>query len=357
MTGGALEARALSIADGAIAPDSGRIVDLDGYILAPGLVDLHAAPHTVEMPLGAPALDLDQVQQDAAAAGITTVWLGQRWPLSGQDARAALAALRDLRDARACARIDLRTQVIVDTPLQAGVSELILAIEQGLVDFLCIETGVTGAGKPALRPVASDAGGKERQSKPNGSVTRELCRIADSLEASYLPFGSFGDPDGDTRARFSMIGAKVAIAPQGKTAIRAAGAVGDPVVLRACGDDFETPGALHALVADAVEKRHWFVLASGKRFGATAERVWNLADHGVLDLPKAWTLASARPAKTMGLCDRGVLETGRRADVVVLNATTRQIEATIAGGRLVFQMGHAGRSLMAAAGHLTYAAE
>ena len=44
-------------------------------------------------------------------------------------------------------------------------------------------------------------------------------------------------------------------------------------------------------------------------------------------------MISTRPAQIMGLDDRGVLEIGRRADLTIVNADTRQIEATMSGGR------------------------
>ena len=42
-----------------------------------------------------------------------------------------------------------------------------------------------------------------------------------------------------------------------------------------------------------------------------------LADSGVLDLAAAWRLVSEGPARLLGLTDRGRLEPGLRADLVV----------------------------------------
>jgi alpha-D-ribose 1-methylphosphonate 5-triphosphate diphosphatase len=58
----------------------------------------------------------------------------------------------------------------------------------------------------------------------------------------------------------------------------------------------------------------------------------------VLSLAKAWDLISAAPARASGLTDRGVLASGRRADIILIDDTTPlrpRLAAVIAGGRLV----------------------
>ena len=72
-----------------------------------------------------------------------------------------------------------------------------------------------------------------------------------------------------------------------------------------------------------------------------------LVERGVLDLAKAWAMISANPAEILRMPDRGRLEPGMRADLVVVNAETKAVEATIAGGRLSYLSGEAGRRFMA----------
>jgi alpha-D-ribose 1-methylphosphonate 5-triphosphate diphosphatase len=59
-----------------------------------------------------------------------------------------------------------------------------------------------------------------------------------------------------------------------------------------------------------------------------------LADRGVLNLARAWALISANPARAGGLTDRGVIEPGRRADVVLADPATSRPVATVVGGRI-----------------------
>jgi alpha-D-ribose 1-methylphosphonate 5-triphosphate diphosphatase len=54
----------------------------------------------------------------------------------------------------------------------------------------------------------------------------------------------------------------------------------------------------------------------------------------------------------MGLTDRGVVEAGRRADLVVMNAETRQIEGTMVAGRWSFLCGGLAQRLSLGAVHV-----
>ena len=59
-------------------------------------------------------------------------------------------------------------------------------------------------------------------------------------------------------------------------------------------------------------------------------------------------MISKVPAEVMGLADRGTLDHGKRSDFVVVNAATREIEATVSGGRLSYLAGDAGARLVGA---------
>ena len=65
-------------------------------------------------------------------------------------------------------------------------------------------------------------------------------------------------------------------------------------------------------------------------------------DRGILPLPRAWALISAQAATILRLVDRGQLDPGKRADLVVVHEASRRIEAVIAAGRLVWSTGEAG---------------
>lgn len=79
---GLLQDRTVTIAAGRIASGPYPAVDLSGYYILPGIIDLHGdaferhiAPRpSAPFPL---AMGLRSVDQDAAANGVTTAWLAQ----------------------------------------------------------------------------------------------------------------------------------------------------------------------------------------------------------------------------------------------------------------------------------------
>ncbi|MGA1269289.1 MAG: amidohydrolase family protein, partial [Gemmobacter sp.] len=74
---------------------------------------------------------------------------------------------------------------------------------------------------------------------------------------------------------------------------------------------------------------------------ALPQAAFALVDQGLADLPRAWAMISSKPAEILGLHDRGRIEPGLRADLVIVNAASREIEATIAGGCVAYLAGEA----------------
>ena len=68
-------------------------------------------------------------------------------------------------------------------------------------------------------------------------------------------------------------------------------------------------------------------------------------------------MISSRPAQILRLTDRGVIDYGKRADLVVVHKETHAIEATISNGRLTFLAGQAGERFLAQTSTLQMAAE
>jgi alpha-D-ribose 1-methylphosphonate 5-triphosphate diphosphatase len=65
---------------------------------------------------------------------------------------------------------------------------------------------------------------------------------------------------------------------------------------------------------------------------------FRLAALRVLPLEQAWMLVSDRPAQAVGLYDRGLIAVGRRADLVLVDATSDEwprVVATVVAGRIV----------------------
>jgi alpha-D-ribose 1-methylphosphonate 5-triphosphate diphosphatase len=64
-----------------------------------------------------------------------------------------------------------------------------------------------------------------------------------------------------------------------------------------------------------------------------------LAAESIMPLERAWALVSENPARALGHGDRGVLTDGRRADLILVDASTPalpRVVATLVNGRIRF---------------------
>jgi alpha-D-ribose 1-methylphosphonate 5-triphosphate diphosphatase len=297
---GQLQDRALSLADGRIARGPLPEVDLSGYLLLPGIVDLHAgafARHARPRPGLAlpPEAALAALDREAAATGVTTAVIPQGWSWEGghHGPDAALALMAALDAWRPRALTDLHLHLRAEVHLVDEGARLIAAVARHAPAYVVFDDRLEAAREMRrLRPeafaqrarhlgrtaqdlsVALDAAGARLRDVP-----RHLCRLAEAFDEMGLLYASHADPDGETRERFAMIGARIAQFP------------------------------------------------------------------------------ANRPAEILRLADRGRLDPGLRADLVVVNARTRAVEATICGGALTFLAGEAAQRFLSRPQPLRLAAE
>ena len=96
---------------------------------------------------------------------------------------------------------------------------------------------------------------------------------------------------------------------------------------------------------------------SDQHYADLVRTVFKIVDDGRMSLPRAWALISQTPAEILRLPDRGHIDYGRRADLVVVHATTKKVEATIADGRIAYLSGGAAQRFLAAGSEVALAAE
>lgn len=77
-------------------------------------------------------------------------------------------------------------------------------------------------------------------------------------------------------------------------------------------------------------------LASDYHYPSPRYAALSLVEEGICDLASAWRLLSEGPARALGLEDRGVIASGKRADLVIFDAATGRVGATIAGGEITY---------------------
>ncbi|TDX28506.1 alpha-D-ribose 1-methylphosphonate 5-triphosphate diphosphatase [Rhodovulum visakhapatnamense] len=359
---GELQRRSLAIADGRITKGPLPEVDLSGYLILPGIVDLHgdaferhiaprpAAPFALEVGLAA-------TDREAAANGITTGWLAQGWSWEGgrrapDQAEALMAALDAYRPRMLT---DLRIQLRCETHTVGTAQRLLEAVERHGIDYVVFNNHLEEAEELArarperLHHWATENGRSVRDHMAAVAaaqamapdVPRYLCRLAEAFDAMGVLYGSHDDPDGETRERFSMIGARIAEFPTTRRAAAAAKAMNDPVLLGAPNVARGGSQAGNASATDLIAQGLCDALVSDFYYPALPHAVWRLVDLGLRSLPQAWAMISQHPAEILRLPDRGRLDFGRRADLCVINEETRAVEMTIAGGRLTYLAGEA----------------
>lgn len=336
---GALRQRSVAILRGRIGKGPLPAVDLTGYLILPGIIDMLFLPPVQ----GDPAARLRACAGTAARAGITTAWLAPRWSWSESNeppaaAEALLDALpsRSLPDLRRALRVEssrsdstealiglclsLRPELVYLENRAEELDERRRQDPQALADA-AVEQGMS----PAALANLLDQAGETRRERP-----RHLCRLAECFESIKARYGSIGDPCGATREMHSMIGASLAASPGAVSAAAAARAMGDPVLL---------PAMQESRLRDLLRSRLGDALVSAGAPERLLPLALELAGPELIDLPKLWPLLSERPAEIMHLADRGRLDLGCRADLIIVSRQTGQLEGTISAGRLIHRSG------------------
>lgn len=365
---GEMQLRSLALAEGRLTRAYLPEVDLTGFMLLPGLIDLHGDGFAHHL---APSLStpfplhdaLASFDREAASNGITTAYLTQGWsweggPRSPDQCEAVLAAWQAYRSQ---AMTDLRVQIRAETHLVSQTQQLIGVVKRFGVGYVVFNDHLEeGFQMSRMAPAAFDHWARRLGKSPEelaeaiqvarlsrGEVARSLCRLAEAFDGMGVVYGSHDDPDGETREKFRMIGATVAEFPLTHRAAAAAHAMFSPVIMGAPNVMRGQSQAGNASAIDLIAAGLCDALVSDCHLPALPMAVWALVERGILSLPKAWALVSSGPARILRMTDRGRLDPGQRADVVVVDAASNRIEATICGGRLTYLAGEAARRFLA----------
>ncbi|MEE2943737.1 MAG: alpha-D-ribose 1-methylphosphonate 5-triphosphate diphosphatase [Pseudomonadota bacterium] len=348
-----LVARQLFVRDGLIhGQNEARAFDLSGYWIMPGLIDVHGDGFERHLAPRRGALrDLGQglmsADAELAASGITTATLAQFYSWEGgmrgpEFARRFLEALKT-----ADLLTDTRVQLRFETHLLADYSafeELVAEFDVPYVvfnDHIPHDALAKGKRPPrhtgqALKSGRSPEAHLTLLQELHGrseQVPEALKALAARLTARGVRLGSHDDDTPDVRAGFQAMGIAISEFPESLETAEAANANGAEVIL---GAPNVVRGGSHSgkvSAAEVIAAGHCHALASDYHYPALKQAVFRLVDDGVLTLEKAWSLVSSGPAKLLGLTDRGTLEEGQRADLVILNPETRRIEATLVNGQ------------------------
>jgi len=365
---GHLQQRSIALAEGRFTTGPYPAVDLRGYYVLPGIVDLYAE---------APDLDgtdaLSRRDRAAASHGITTQRLAVPWSWDGASRQPAAAhRVAEKHGADRAGRLtDIQLQLACEAllaPEQAAllalvrrwqVPQVIFTNHAARVDHMRSDDPAGFLRWAVARGLTADAlsAALDAAQRNTAAMPRHLCELAESFDEMGVLYGSDGDLTAEQREHHSMIGARLCINPGTARVAAAARAVGDPVLVAAGSGTGDRPwdtvprpvALIHAGLCD--------VLVSGADPAALVPLVFALADSDAMSLARAWRLVSDLPARIARMPDRGVIAPGKRADLTIVNAATRAVEATIAGGRLSYLGGDAAARFLSLTGIDRLAAE
>jgi alpha-D-ribose 1-methylphosphonate 5-triphosphate diphosphatase len=347
------------IADGRIAAfdataADAHTLDARGLLVLPGIVDIHGDAFERQLQprpgIGFPVgLALEDTERQLLANGITTAFHGVTlsWEpgLRSLEAWQALLTALDARAWTCDMRVHLRWEAYNLDALDIALAD----IAAGRVHLLAFNDHTPSIIRKLADPVTSskysERGGisldefralAERIAGRAGEIAPALDRLAAAAQTAGLPMASHDDDSIATRDAYRGRGAGICEFPMAEEVGRAARAHGDAVVM---GSPNVVRGKSHlgwASAARLAEAGICSVLSSDYFYPCLLRAPFILAGRGVLDLPHAWDLVAANPAAAVGLADRGVIEPGRRADLllVAVHEGVPRVMATVVQGRI-----------------------
>jgi alpha-D-ribose 1-methylphosphonate 5-triphosphate diphosphatase len=346
----------VSLEDGCIAAigRSGRGPRLDarGLLVLPGIVDIHGDAFERQLQprpgVGFSAeIALQDTEAQLLANGITTAFHGVT--LSWEPGLRSLNAWRALLDALEARRwtCDMRVHLRWEAYNLEALDTALADIAAGRVHLLAfndhtppilrkINDPVVGAKYSDragmklddFRALAAEIGAREH------AVPAALDCIGAAAREAGLPMASHDDETIATRRAFRARGARICEFPMAEEVGQEARDAGDWVVM---GCPNVVRGGSHlgwASAARMVEAGICRVLTSDYFYPAMLRAAMALAGRDTLNLQNSWRLISSNPACAAGLDDRGSIEEGLRADLVLVDPARPNVVATIVEGRV-----------------------
>ncbi len=360
----------LCVSDGMIcAQGRGRDVDLSGYMVLPGIIDVHGdgferhlAPRRGAMKEMAEGLIATETE--LAANGITTGVLAQfvSWEGGLRGLTFADQVFRAIKETAPKLVTDLRAQLRLETHLLDLYPDIPEKMMQWGVEYIVFNDHLPharlaqGRQPPRMVGQALKAG---RNPDVHFQMMMDLHAHSDDvpvaldglcaqLSAQGIRMGSHDDAQKPTRDDWHERGAHIAEFPETLEAAEAAKAKGDLVVL---GAPNVVRGGSHkgnASAVDLIALGLCDAIASDYHYPSPRRAALMLAKTGLASFADAWGLVSSGPAKVLGLEDRGVLSPGKRADLVILDSETRRVAATLVKGRISHMAGDVATRFFAA---------
>ncbi|MCK5503342.1 MAG: alpha-D-ribose 1-methylphosphonate 5-triphosphate diphosphatase [Tritonibacter mobilis] len=351
---------AIGLADGVLQDvREAREIDLSGYRILPGIIDLHGdgferhvAPRRGAMKQMAEGIRATEAE--LAANGITTGVLAQFYSWEGglRGREFATEVFAGIAEVREHLVTDLIPQLRFEIHLLDAYADLPEQISKWGVPYVVFNDHLPhdrlaeGKKPPRLTGQALKAG---RNPEKHFQMLLDLHARKDDVPAALdalckilndkgVRIGSHDDHTANDRANWRERGARISEFPETAEAAEAARAAGDHIIL---GSPNVVRGGSHkgnASALDLITMGLCDALASDYHYPSPRRAALMLEKSGLLPLERAWGLVSSGPARVLGLRDRGTLEESKRADLVILDRQD-QVAATLSGGCVSYMNG------------------
>lgn len=358
---GELETRDLNIVDGTIVdatPRNAREIDCSGYHVLPGIVDVHGdAWEAVVHPR--PGVDIDlsvamrSVDRQLVSHGITTAYHGLTlsWEPGPRSLDAGRRFMDGLERLHPYFISDHRVQIRWETFAHDAIDDVLRWMGQSPQPALAFNDHTSGTldalkdgADPKLEKYARRTGHTVEEylelARPIAArapdVPDKIRYVAEAARSHNVPILAHDEVMLDQRLENRALGMSVSEFPMTTAVAADATAHGEHVVM---GAPNVIRGGSHLgnlSAQGAVEDGICTILASDYYYPSQLVAMERLVTQGVKPIEEAWDLISKNPAESMGLTDRGGLESGLRADVVVVECSNPwRVVHTIAEGRVV----------------------
>jgi alpha-D-ribose 1-methylphosphonate 5-triphosphate diphosphatase len=336
-----------------------RGIDATGLLVLPGVVDVHGDAFERQiMPRPGvrfdTALALLDTDRQMLANGITTAFHGVTvsWEPGLRSVDAARRLIGDLTRLRPRLGCDTRLHIRWETFALDAMEEVAgwLAMEpRPILAFNDHTTGSVLKGHIARKiGQMAERSGLSREDymalldrawSRRDEVPGAIAGLAETARGHGSVLLAHDEVSPEERRRFRVLGATSSEFPMNlETAAEARDAgehviLGAPNVVRGGSHN----GALDA--TEAVRKGLCTVLTSDYHYPSPLHAAFKLAAELPGGLAQAWPLVSGNPAEAAGLPDRGTLEPGRRADLLLVDASDPvhpEVVATMVAGRIVY---------------------
>lgn len=376
LKGGSVRIEAGRIAELAEGPVPGAAIRGEGRLLLPGFIDMHGdmiereiEPRPmVRMPIELGLRDLDR---KLAGAGFTTAYAALSFSPSStyghlrsyDHTSAVIRALNALRDDLL---VDHRVHARFEITFPKALQVIEALIAEGHVSLISLTDHTPGQGqyrdierviqrtmreRGLSKDEAAEAVARRiaERSRPAEELAATLAAISATCHARGVALASHDDDTPEKVEVMAGLGVSISEFPVTEEAARKARAHGLATAMGA-------PNALRGqsysgnLSARAAHGRGLLdILASDYHPSAMLPAVLELARTDPDGLAGAARLAGANAARALGLADRGGIEPGKRADLVVASDEgIGHVLATLRDGRVIYSDGSLDQPLAAA---------